>query len=262
MKHKTYISAILMLSALTMACSKENYGDAPRDWDASATYFASADDKGFSTYYTPALGRVGDPMPFWDAKAGEFKVLYLQEFDNNASMNFHPIWGVSTRDGASYTSLGEVLPVGASVLEQDAAIGTGCCVYDEAEGLYYIYYTGHNGNCTNREVVLRATSPDFKTWTKDLLWALNGPDFGYSGVDFRDPQVFKADDGMWHMVISSNLRFADFKSADLKNWEHVGSFNMVWDRMCECPDVFKMGDWWYFIYSEGYRAPGAARLSI
>ena len=260
MKHKTYISAILMLSALTMACSKENYGDAPRDWDASATYFASADDKGFSTYYTPALGRVGDPMPFWDAKAGEFKVLYLQEFDNNASMNFHPIWGVSTRDGASYTSLGEVLPVGASVLEQDAAIGTGCCVYDEAEGLYYIYYTGHNGNCTNREVVLRATSPDFKTWTKDLLWALNGPDFGYSGVDFRDPQVFKADDGMWHMVISSNLRFADFKSADLKSWEHVGSFNMVWDRMCECPDVFKMGDWWYFIYSEGYRAPWSRKV--
>ena len=25
---------------------------------------------------------------------------------------------------------------------------------------------------------------------------------------------------------------------------------MMWDRFYECPDVFKMGDWWYLIYSE------------
>ena len=255
-----YITLAGVALAATLACTKENYGDAPKPWDETANYFASADEKGFSTYYTPAIGRVGDPMPFYDSKAGEFKVLYLQEFDNNATYNFHPIWGVSTQDGASYASLGEVIPVGASILEQDAAIGTGCCVYNEADGLYYIYYTGHNGNCTNREVILRATSPDFTTWTKDLLWAMKGDDFGYSKEDFRDPQVFKADDGKWHMVISSNLKFADFVSDDLKTWSHVGSFNMVWDRMCECPDVFKMGDWWYFIYSEGYRAPWSRKV--
>ena len=83
MKRTAYITAILLMGTLTMACSKEEYGDAPRDWDASSTYFASADDKGFNTYYTPAIGRVGDTMPFWDAKAGEYKVLYLQEFENN-----------------------------------------------------------------------------------------------------------------------------------------------------------------------------------
>ncbi len=249
-----------MALAAMLSCTKENYGDEPKAWDESGEYFESADEKGFSTYYTPSVGKVGDPMPFYDGKAGEFKVLYLQEFDNNATYNFHPIWGVSTKDGASYTSFGEVLPTGASIYDQDAAIGTGCCVYNEADGLYYIYYTGHNGNCTNREVVLRATSPDFKTWTKDYLWALKGDDFGYAKDDFRDPQVFKADDGKWHMVISSNLKFADFVSDDLKTWSHVSSFNMVWDRMCECPDVFKIGDWWYFIYSEGYRAPWSRKV--
>ena len=25
---------------------------------------------------------------------------------------------------------------------------------------------------------------------------------------------------------------------------------MMWDRFYECPDVFKMGDWWYLVYSE------------
>lgn len=26
--------------------------------------------------------------------------------------------------------------------------------------------------------------------------------------------------------------------------------SMMWDRFYECPDIFKMGDWWYLVYSE------------
>ena len=62
------------------------------------------------------------------------------------------------------------------------------------------------------------------------------------------------------MVISSNLKFAEFKSANLRDWEHVGQFNMVWDRMCECPDVFKMGDWWYLVYGEAYQADWSRKV--
>ena len=39
MKRTAYITAILLMGTLTMACSKEEYGDAPRDWDASSTSF-------------------------------------------------------------------------------------------------------------------------------------------------------------------------------------------------------------------------------
>ena len=73
----------------------------------------------------PSVGRVGDPMPFYDKKAGNFKVFYLQEFDNNMSHRFHPIWGVTTQDGTSYQSMGEVLPYGANDYTQDAAL-TAC----------------------------------------------------------------------------------------------------------------------------------------
>ena len=165
----------LMLSATALtACSDDEFsGDPAKDWNGTATFFAPADDRGFGTYYTPAVGRVGDPMPFYDQKAGDFKVLYLQEFINNMTHRFHPIWAVSTADGANYESLGELLPYGANDYQQDAALGTGCAY--EKDGTYYIYYTGHNGNCKNREVVMRATSTDFKTWTKDELWTLNGP---------------------------------------------------------------------------------------
>ena len=180
---------------------------------------------------------------------------------------FHPIWAVATKDCASYESLGELLPYGGNDFEQDAALGTGCAY--EKDGTYYIYYTGHNGNCKNREVVMRATSTDFKNWTKDELWALYGTDFGYSANDFRDPQIFVifvADDNMYHMVISTYPEhggdpvFAEFKSSDLKNWEHVGRIKMIWDRMLECPDIFKMGDYWYIVFSESYRASWSRKV--
>ena len=247
----------IIATTLTSCKDKDIEGDPARDWAGTTEAFVPTDEKGFGTYYMPSIGRVGDPMPFYDQKAGDFKVLYLQEFDNNMSHRFHPIWGVSTKDGASYQSLGEVLPYGSNDYTQDAALGTGCAY--EKDGTYYIYYTGHNGNCQNREVVMRATSTDFKTWTKDELWALNGPDFGYSGNDFRDPQIFVADDGLYHMVIATypigggDPCFAEFKSGDLKSWEHVGHFKMIWDRMLECPDIFKMGDYWYLVYSESVK---------
>ena len=248
----------LMLSACAMtACSDDDFGPDPsKDWDGTTAFFESADEAGFLTYYNPAIGRCGDPMPFYDQKAGEFKVLYLQEYENNPTYTFHPFWAVSTKDGASYEALGEVLPTGTSQYEADAALGTGCCVYNEKEGLYYIYYTGH----TSKEVVMRATSPDFKTWTKDKNWMLKGNDYGYSEIDFRDPQIFVAEDGLYHMVISSNLKFAEFTSSDLKNWSHLGQFPMIWDRMLECPDIFKMGDYWYLVYSEGYRASWSRKV--
>jgi len=259
--------ALLLSSSVLSACSDDDAtGDPAKNWKGTTTAFTPTDDKGFGTYYTPAIGRVGDPMPFYDQKAGSFKVLYLQEFDNNLSHRFHPIWGVATSDGCHYESLGEVLPFGSSDYEQDAALGTGCAYYSEQDATYYIYYTGHNGNCKYREVVMRATSKDFKTWTKDPLWQLNGPANGYSANDFRDPQIFQTDDGLYRMVIATYPQgggdpcFAEFKSADLKSWEHVGRFKMIWDRMLECPDIFKMGSKWYLVYSESFRASWSRKV--
>ena len=266
MKTMIYSVFAFMLSASALtACSDEKFsGDPSKDWEGTTTFFASTDAPDFGTYYMPYVGRVGDPMPYYDQKDGLFKVLYLQEYINNMPFRFHPIWAVATKDCASYESLGELLPYGGNDFEQDAALGTGCAY--EKDGTYYIYYTGHNGNCKNREVVMRATSTDFKNWTKDELWALYGTDFGYSANDFRDPQIFVADDNMYHMVISTYPEhggdpvFAEFKSSDLKNWEHVGRIKMIWDRMLECPDIFKMGDYWYIVFSESYRASWSRKV--
>lgn len=261
------LGVLCLFGLLCASCSDDDFtGDPAKDWAGTTTFFTPTDETGFSTYYNPAIGRCGDPMPFYDQKAGDFKVLYLQEYTNNMTYRFHPIWGVSTTDGCNYQSLGEVLPVGANDYQQDAALGTGCCYYNEKDGLYYIYYTGHNGNSKYREAVMRATSTDFKTWTRDELWQLNGPDYGYSATDFRDPQIFVAEDGLYRMIMSTrpvsggDPKFAEFRSSDMKTWEHVGAFNMIWDRMLECPDIFKMGDYWYLVYSESYKASWSRKV--
>ncbi len=278
MKYKLSIIGSLVYCAVGVAfTSCYNEYDAPgetvKDWAGTSERFVPTDERGFTTFYTPYVikptdnvGGVGDPMPFYDAKNSEFKVLYLQDYANNKAYCFHPYWGLKTKDCSSYESLGEILSAGSNDFQQDAALGTGCCFYNEADGLYYIYYTGENGKCTNRQVVMRATSPDFKTWTRDNLWQLNGPEYGYNGFDFRDPQIFKGDDGKFHMVIATrpqaggNGIFAEFVSTDMKNWENAGSFPMVWDRFCECPDVFKMGDWWYLVYSESFKTSWSRKV--
>lgn len=260
-----------MLSSIALgSCSDDSYvGDTPRNWADSTKTFIPVEEDAYSTYYKPGIGYVGDPMPFYDAKAGDFKIFYLQEFVPNKPYCYHPVWGLSTTDGCNYNPLGEILSVGASKLQQDAAIGTGCCYYNEKDNLYYFYYTGRNdnGNSGNTEAVMRATSPDLKTWTRDNLWVLKGDENGMSKLDFRDPQIFE-EGGKYHMVISTypdaeskgNPIFAEYTSSDMKNWELASKFSMVWNRMCECPDIFKMGDYWYLIYSEAFQTDWSRKV--
>ena len=249
--------AALMITSFS-SCSDDNDPVlTQKDWDGTTTYFASADAMKFDTYYKPSVGYVGDPMPFYDPQAKDFKIMYLQEYRPNQAGTYHPIWAVSTQDAASYTSMGELISCGG-LSEQDAAIGTGSTIYNPSDKLYYTFYTGNKYQPTsseNGQVVMYATSPDFKTWTKNRTFYLKGDTDGYSKNDFRDPFVFEGEDGKYHMLISTTKSgkgvLAEYTSTDMKAWEHAGVFmTMMWDRFYECPDVFKMGDWWYLVFSE------------
>lgn len=248
---KTMIYSLALLAFMSLgSCSNDDPVLTQKDWQGTANYFASTDEQ-FTTYYRPLVGYVGDPMPFYDPVEQDFKILYLQDFRPNPATTYHPIWGVRTKNLDSYQSMGELIPTG-SASEADAALGTGSTIYDEAGKLYYTFYTGHTAE---REVLMMATSSDFKNWTKSKTFYLQGDKYGYSTKDFRDPFVFKGDDGIYHMIVSTQQGtkgvLAEFVSSDLKSWEHKGVFMaMMWDRFYECPDIFKMGDWWYLVYSE------------
>ena len=67
------------MSAAMTSCSEDTYGPDPsKDWAGTATVFTPTDDAGFNTYYMPAIGRCGDPMPFFDQKGMQPWVLVVQ----------------------------------------------------------------------------------------------------------------------------------------------------------------------------------------
>lgn len=255
-------SSLITLSLLAggLTGCEQTYEPEQKDWEGTSNYFTTNDEKNSSTYYKPYAGFVGDPMPFFDPVSGSFRVLYLQEYRPNPVGTYHPFWGLQTTNAADYTSLGEILPTGG-IAEQDAALGTGCVVYNEADHLYYIFYTANKHQPKvgeDAQVIMYATSPDFKAWTKNPLFRLRGITNGYSSNDFRDPCIFR-DGDLWHMIIATKVggkgNLVEYTSPDLQTWTSAGIFMpMMWDRFYECPDVFKMGDWWYLVYSEIHKA--------
>ena len=260
MNYKIFSLVMFAPVALALAaCSDDDPVLTTRDWDGIDTFFNSSDAAKQDMFYKPAVGYVGDPMPFYDPVAKDFKVMYLQDYRPNQAVTYHPIWCVSTADAASYTSLGELIPCGEAT-EMDAALGTGSTIYHE--GIYYTFYTAHSANASLTggfgEAVMMATSRDFRSWSKDRRLLITGGDT-YSNTDFRDPFVFKGDDGIFHMLVSTKQNgkgvLAEYTSSDLRNWNSAGVFmTMMWDRFYECPDLFKMGDWWYLVYSEQHDA--------
>lgn len=261
MKYMTILSLPLMAAAaMSMgACSDDEPVLTDKDLANSEVYLDTDEGMSQHIYYKPYVGYVGDPMPFYDPVAGDFKIMYLQDYRPNQAVTYHPIWGVRTAAGASYESLGELIPCGTAT-ELDAALGTGSTIYHD--GTYYTFYTAHSPNPATtggiNEAVMLATSADFKTWHKKRELLISGGDT-YSHTDFRDPYVYKADDGSFHMLVSTRLNgkgvLAEYTSDNLLDWTSAGVFmTMMWDRFYECPDLFRMGDWWYLVYSEQHDA--------
>jgi len=249
------ITCLLGLSLSFAACSDDDHPIITnKQLDQNAFFVNAPEPNSYQLYYKPAVGYVGDPMPFFDPNSKEFRILYLQDWRDGAD-TFHPIHCVGTTDAASYISYGEAIPCG-SIGEQDPALGTGSTVYKD--GVYYTFYTGHNHKATSeqpKEAVLVATSTDFKTWTKDRSFRLDAPE-GYSRDDFRDPHVFYDEDASIYRMLICTKRggtavIAQFTSTDLYHWTVTEPFFYnVWGRFYECPDVFKMGNYWYMIYSD------------
>ncbi|WP_309081450.1 glycoside hydrolase family 32 protein [Zhihengliuella sp.] len=59
--------------------------------------------------------------------------------------------------------------------------------------------------------------------------------------DFRDPKViWDADRGRWFMANAEGNRLGFYASANLRDWEEVGSFHRDDLGLLECPDIFQM----------------------
>lgn len=250
-----FLSMSLCLIGLTGCNNNMDYvSNDPRSAEAGASTCYDVNDlyKTYSTFFKPAQGWVGDPMPFYEN--GKFHVFYLHDA-RDGSPTFHPWYKATTENFSTFTDNGEMIPTG-TIKQQDRALGTGSVF--KHNGVYYGFYTGHNGDIDPHEKIMLATSTDLNTWTKDPSFHLAASD-GYDRNEFRDPLIIKDEaSGTFRMLISTRANYkgswraviAQYTSTDLRNWKLIEPFYDDPNTfMLECPDVFTMGDYQYLIYS-------------
>lgn len=212
-------------------------------------------------YYKPKDSVAADVIPFY--KDNRYLLFYLRDFRNPTKHGEGTPWYlIETDDFVHFTQRGEALPRG-NKQEQDFYVFTGSVMEKEGEG--YIFYTGYNPyfpeQGKRREVVMLAKSRDFRNWEKDENFRLCAPE-GFEPHDFRDPFVFYHEEaGEYYMLLAARLNHGPSRrrgctavavSRDLKNWvvkeEPFYSPRQYFTH--ECPDLFRMGDWWYLVFSE------------
>lgn len=212
-------------------------------------------------YYQPKDVWVGDIMPY--AQNGKFYIYHQRDKRVHGPITDPFGWSLTTTtDFIHYHDYGESLKHGNDQ-ERDQFIYAGSVF--EANNTIHAFYTGYNKNFLQAgkpsQVLLHATSTDFVHWTKSRDALKLEPQAGYDDRNWRDPAVIWDEEQKEYLLILGARKGKDkhkltgrlvkYTSKDLENWTFKGDF---WSpglyTMFEMPQLFKMGDWWYLIYSE------------
>jgi beta-fructofuranosidase len=226
---------------------------------ASVNFIDQAGDISSSRefFYRPNGGRVGDTIPFF--AHGQFRIFHLFKADG---VPYDTTWHqVSTTDFVHFTELGEMIHAGKPE-DQDPSVATGSVI--ESGGSFHAFYTGFgHSRMTGKpgQGVMHAVSDDLVTWKKIPEDTFYAPETIYERDDWRDPFVFWNEEAKeYWMLVAARLKTgpkrrrgctALCKSKDLAKWEAGEPFwapGLYYTH--ECPDLFRMGDWWYLLFSE------------
>lgn len=166
---------------------------------------------------------------------------------------------VST-DLVNWERLPSAIRPGDSDSDPDASgIWTGDVTY--GEGQWHAFYTGYSLKQRYQQTICHATSPDGIVWTKDPANPVISPRTDeYEDQDWRDPYVFyNEDDRKWWMILLARLNKGPhmrrgcvvlYRSDDLRQWDYYGPLYAPYHTSGpECPEMYKMGDYWYLSYS-------------
>lgn len=149
--------------------------------------------------------------------------------------------------------------------------GTGSVI--KVDGIYHMYYCKFTFEPYMRQYVCHAVSEDLKTWKELPEETFQPDDVLYEMTDWRDPHViWNEEEGCWWMLLAAQRKGLTMRkgcvglckstdlhhwtieeplyaSSDLSSWELWEPLLLPGTTSCECPDLFKWGDWWYCFYS-------------
>lgn len=254
MKRRILALPFMLLFITCISCNGVNPTDPPvtSGIDTTTSIRTIQETGGYSTLYKPQTGYVGDPMPYYNEADNSFYVFFLQDWRNGAATD-HPIYSTKTTDYSTFTGFFEAIPCGVAG-SQETLLGTGSFIKD-AGGKLYGFYTGHNGSLYPAEKVMLATSTDMRTFTKVPNATFQAPD-GYDINNFRDPSVYYDTTRSCYVMLVTSIKdgkgvLVRYTSSDLMNWTLISPLTDFDSdaEILECPDVFKMGNKWYLVFS-------------
>ncbi|MEI2268723.1 hypothetical protein OHB93_05345 [Microbacterium sp. No. 7] len=211
-------------------------------------------------FFKPDHARVGDTIPFfWD---DTFHVFYLKRYADDTHDRIQTDWWhlVST-DMVAFDEVGPAIRRGGPD-DPHFSAATGSIV--RVGEVFYAYWTGFArtplASGARHQTILRSTSTDLLTWEMDDDFALVADETRYDPHEWRDPFVFYDEEaGLYRMLVAgqtlagpAHRRGATIQatSPDGVTWT-IGE--PIWApglfSMHECPDLFRLGDLWYLVYS-------------
>ena len=218
-------------------------------------------------FYKPKDGWVGDTIPF--AHDGKFYIYYLHDERKGNTQDeygYRTSWNLLiTEDGVNVKDCKVVLPVG-EYDDADYACYTGS-VIEGNDGNFHMFYTAQNNynpkyhrDGKPLQYIAHAISTDLINWEKLPELTFGADERIYEPFDWRDPFVFyNEEEKCFDMLLAARLRGASEKnggcvglcrSYDLLHWEAKEPFYNPESYMThECPDLFKLGNKWYLVYS-------------
>lgn len=195
-------------------------------------------------YYCPQDAVVGDVIPFY--AQGEFKLFYLHNWRVPITPERERGWYlVGTQDFVQYQEYGPCKVPG----------GTGSVL--DVDGVFHLFYCIFP---TGRQIVCHATSSDLLHWAKHPEEDFVPDPAYYAPEDWRDPFVFWNEEaGEYWMLLAARTRSEHRRggcvglcvSHDLMRWQARPPFYApdLYHSAAECPDLFRIGEWWYLVYS-------------
>ncbi len=200
---------------------------------------------------TPTIGWMNDPNGFSIYK-GEYHLFYQYHPYSNEWGPMH--WGhLKTRDFIKW----ERLP--AAIAPDECYDASGCfsgSAIEMPDGRQLLMYTGvqrsRNAEGFIQDVQTQCVAiGDGLNYEKldcnPVLDKKNLPEGG-SAVDFRDPKIWRENDGAYYAVVGNRTEDGSgaillFRSADAAAWEFVRTLDRCcnqYGKMWECPDFFPL----------------------
>ncbi len=195
----------------------------------------------------------GDCMPFFHD--GRYRLFYLFDRRQHRSkdhLGAHQWAQLSSADLRTWT----LHPMAVGITDQmEGSICTGSMI--EREGVVYAFYAVRMSDGSAAQMTW-ATSRDGVHFQKSgCIFTLTSP---YEPVSARDPKVFQDDEGLYHMLVTTNLAdrgthryagcLAHLTSLDLLDWtQHEPLIVPGYADQPECTDYFAWNGWYYLVFS-------------